>query len=176
MKYSNEEIKALLISSIPARIKKEQIQKDFTKSLILNSVLAAGAIAGLVLSIVHGQWFLFAILVLALLGIALLFFNTCRTRCVLLGLEDQYYTNVESESYQVETSSIIQKTFNSNIEDEGRYSITLSSGVTKNLFKYFYELCEINDTVYTVQVTDFPIPTGFVLSKKEDSEREYPLN
>lgn len=176
MKYSVEDIKSLLVSSMPKRLKKEQIQKDFVKNLVLNSILAAGAIAGIVLSIVHGQWVLFAILVIALLAIALLFLNAIKGRTVLLGVEDKYYANAEEDNYQVETDCIVQKTFNPNVEGEGRYTITLASGITKSLFKYFYELCEINDTVYTIQVADFPVPTGFVLSKKNDPDKEYPLN
>ena len=176
MKYSNEELKALLIASIPKRVKEEQVQKDFVKSLILNGILAVGCIAGIVISIIQGGWAIFSVLIIALLAIALMLFYTFKSRSVLLDIENDYYANVYSDDFHVETDYIVQKTFNPNIEGDGRYSITLASGVTKDLFKYFYELCEINDTVYTAQVTDFPIPTGFVLSKKNDSDREYPLN
>lgn len=176
MKYSSEEIKALLVSSIPKWLKKEQVKKDFIKGIVLDSVLAAGAITGIILSIVHGQWVLFAFLILALLAVAVLFLSTFRRRTTMLGLESNYYSDVEAGNYQVETDFIVQKTFNPNVEGDGRYSIMLASGNVKSLFKYFYELCEINDTVYTIQTANFPFPTGFVLSKKNDSDKEYPLN
>ena len=176
MKYSTEETKELLINCIPVRMKSAQIQKDFIINLILNSLLAAGSLLGIILSIVNGKWVLFSLFTLAILAIAVLFLNTFKCRAVLSRLTRDYSKNVEAGNYQVLTDSIVQKTFNSDTENLGRYSITLESGVTKNLFKYFYELCSIGDTVYTIQVEDFPIPTGFVLVKNTDSDREYPLN
>ena len=176
MKYSSDEIKNLLISSIPSWLKSQNIKKHFMKNMVLNSVLAAGSIAGIVLSAFHKQWFLFAILILALLAIAVLFLIAFKRRSTLLALEALYLNDVEEENYQITADCIVQKTFVPNTEDLGRYSITLASGNVKPLFKYFYELCEINDTVHTIQTANFPFPTGYVLCKKNDPDREYPLN
>ena len=86
MKYSNEELKALLIASIPKRVKEEQVQKDFVKSLILNGILAVGCIAGIVISIIQGGWAIFSVLIIALLAIALMLFYTFKSRSVLLDI------------------------------------------------------------------------------------------
>lgn len=176
MKYSTEDTKVLLDNCIPKIMKGAQIQKDFISNLILNSILATGTILGIILSIVHGKWVLFSLFVIVLLAIAVLFLNTFKCRAVLTRMARDYHKNVEEGNYEIATDSIVQKTFNSETEKESRYSITLESGVTKNLFKYFYELCSISDTVYTIQVKDFPIPTGFILVRKEEPEKEYPLN